>query len=199
MFQNKTVRSALMLLAVSGMLAACSSNSGSGEQPGPVAPAAGSILSASEVQTAHVKIASVTDSEGQPVAMETSAVLTQLAAVSRATVTREAYQAEAGVAERMVIDLGDENGSIVRFQSAVDYSNVTVATGGFPCSAAAATAVEGRITEMHVTIEDGRSLNVLLTFIEPTGDDSKQDEPKQDEPKKDEPKQDQPKQDDKKG
>jgi major membrane immunogen (membrane-anchored lipoprotein) len=195
MFQNKAVRSALVLAAFSGMLAACSSNSGSGEQIAPLAPAAGSILSQSEVQTAEVKIASVTDAEGHAVAMDTSAVLTQLAAVKRATVTREAYQGDDGAAaERMVIDLGDENGSIVRFQSAVDFGNITVATGGFPASAASATTEEGRITEMLITVEDGRQLNVVLTFIEPAGDDSKQDA-KQDEPKKDEPKQDEPKQD----
>ncbi|MES2962927.1 MAG: hypothetical protein V4760_03485 [Bdellovibrionota bacterium] len=193
MFQNKTVRSALMLLAVSGMLAACSSNSGSGEQA-PLAPASGSILSQSEVQKASVKVASVTDAEGHAVAMDTSAVLTQLGAVNSAIVTREAYQGDAGVAERMVIDLGNEGGSIVRFHAATDFTAVTEATGAFPVSAAAVTLSEDqtRITEMLVTVEDGRSLNVLLTFIEPTGDDSKQDEAKQDEPAKEEPKQDQP-------
>jgi len=200
MFQNKAVRSALVLFAFSGMLAACSSNSGSGEAA-PLAPAAQQNAPV-ELQQAQVKIASVTDANGQAVAMDTSAVLTQIATIDRALVSQEG--------DVVTIDLGNEQGSIVQFHAPQDMSAITVATENYPVSAAAVTMSDDhtRITEMSLTVQDGRPLTVVLSFIEPQGSDTKQDakqdtkqdepkkdEPKKEEPKKEEPKQDQPKQD----
>jgi hypothetical protein len=224
MLYNKAVRSALVIVALSG-LAACAPNGGGNAPSAPAARNAdgSTLISSADVQKASIKVASVTDAEGRPVAVESSAVLGQLLAVDRANVTRETIQTvEGSLVERIVIDLRDVNGSIVKFNSDTELAALEVVTGGFPASAAAVTMNEGRIASMAVTIEDGRTLNVILAFGEPrqdvgqdakqdigqdvkqdvgqdvkqdVGQDVKQDHAKQDYPKQDQPKQDFPKQD----
>jgi hypothetical protein len=211
MFNKKTVRSVFAVLAVLGM-AACSQGTGSGA--GAVAPARSTdgttILSQEVTQKASIKLASVTDEAGQPVAIESSTVLGQVSAIDRAIVSKEVVQAADGsAAERMVIDLGDVNGSIVKFHGDSAMTNLSVVTGGFPASHAEVAMAEGQVASMLMRIEDGRALNVVLAFgaeqkqdngnqddgKQEQNQDQKQDEPKQDQPKQDQPKQDQPKQD----
>jgi len=201
---TKTVRSGLMLLALTGMLAACSSGSDAG---GSNTRANRSESTASSVvQRASVTIASVTDADGRVVPMESSSVLGQLKTIDRAEVSKEVIKLENGaLGERHVVDLRDAGGSIVKFHS-MDFETAKAAAN-FPATAELQTA-EGRITQMLVHVEDGGTLNVVLAFgaeqdepkqdvkqDEPKQDEPKQDEPKQDEPKQDEPKQDEPKQD----
>jgi hypothetical protein len=209
---QQTVRSALVLLAIGGAVAACAPNSGNRAPHSPAAKStdgSGSILSQEVTQKASVKIASITDAHGRAftesdlASLTTESLgssLTQLRSIDRAVVIKEAVQVDGVLSERMVIDLRDKAGSVVKLTGDVSLANLTVASSRQPFANAhsEAAVVNGKISQMLVRIESGRMVNVVLAFgvqqQQPKQEIPKQEAPKQEAPKQEMPKQEMPKQ-----
>jgi flagellar biosynthesis GTPase FlhF len=203
MMNQKAVRSALLLLALSGTIAACSPNSGSHSPQTPSANStdgSGTILSQEVTQKASLKIASITDDKGRVVTDSELATmageslagaLAQLRSADRAVVSREAVQLDGAVAERVVVDLRDKAGSIIQLHGDASLQQLTVASSraAFPASKVDAALTKGKISQMLFRLDNGR-LNVVVAF----GAEQKQEEAKQEAPKQEEAKQEAPKQ-----
>jgi hypothetical protein len=213
MLINKTVRSALVLIALGGAVSACAPSSGTHSPQTPAANSAdgsGTILSQEVTQKASVKIASITDAQGRAVSESDLAALAnesvgvalaQLRSADRAVVTKEAVQIDGAISERMVIDLRDKADSIIKLNGDVAMSNLTLASSRseFPVThAEIALGNNGKIGQMLVRLESGRAINVILAFgteqQAPKQEVPKQEAPKQEMPKQEAPKQELPKQ-----
>jgi hypothetical protein len=208
MFTNKTVRSALALVALGGALSACAPKAGSQAPQTPAANSvdgSGTILSQEVTQRASVKIASITDASGHAITENDLAALAnesvgvalaQLRSADRATVTKEAVQVEGAISERMVIDLRDKADSIVKLTGDASMADLKVASSraDFPVAHSEVALVDGKIHQMLVQLNGARPLNVVLAFGAPKQEQPKQEQPKQEMPKQEQPKQEQPKQ-----
>jgi len=203
MVNMKTGRSALLLLALCGMVAACGSKAGhdAPQVPPSQSTDGSSILSQEVTHYASVKIASITDDKGAPInradlgAMAgggLASALAQLEASDRAVIMKESVQADGQIAERFVIDLRDKADSIVKFHADSAFAQVGLASSRaeFPAKDVKIAMADGKISQMAIRLDSGRMIDVVIAFQTQT----KQEQAKQEQAKQEQAKQEQAKQ-----
>jgi chemotaxis protein histidine kinase CheA len=205
-YQNG-IRSALSLLAIGGLAAACAPQGHHSAARAPAANLQGTetILSQEVLQQASLKITSITDARGQSITDHELATmageglgeaLTQLRSADRAIVTKEAVQSGGGVSEKRVIDLRDKNGSVIRIEGDPNMGQLALRSSrsGFTASSYEVALNGEKISKMLFRFEGGRPLNVVVTFGAQQQEQAKQEQAKQEQAKQEEAKQEQAKQ-----